>query len=244
MSPKTHNTQNFLRSRLRRSWALLKKHPLMSPFVWVCQRTKLKFSFAQNISWSSVSPHIKLRKSCISNIQVKLGLVVKLFEELHKQYRLCNNKSDNSMAVAHTTCSSFTTRLTLSRPNGPIWGHSLKNEFSRLVSGIFDLDSKQLANGPKWGHSFLNGDSKQLSNGPKWGHCSKNSKNRLRANYAWTLDMKQAEMIGFRLIKFSGKTELCAQSYTRSLATTFRLLQQKHSCFGCYQPSCRVPNSM
>ena len=140
--------------------------------------------------------------------------------------------------------TKFIFLLTLSRPNGPIWGHSPKNKFSRLVSGIFDLDSKQLANGPKCGHSFLNLDSKQPSNGPKWGHCSKNSKNRLRANYPWVRDMKQIEMVGFRLIKFSGKTALCAQSYTRSRATTFRLLQQKHSCFGCCQPSWSVPNSM
>ena len=169
-----------------------------------------------------------------------------MLPESHTSRIYCPNPTDTKPAVSFPWERSFFcfSRLTLSRLNGPIWGHSLKNKFSCLVSGIFDLDSKQLANGPKWGHSFLNRDSKQLSNGPKWGHCSKNSKNRLRANYPWMRDMKQAEMIGFRLIKFSGKTELCAQSYTRSLGTTFRLLQQKHSCFGCYRPSCRVPNSM
>ena len=110
------------REPLSNIFSVSKNYPLMSPFVWVCQRPKLKFSFTQNISWSSVSPGRKLRKrNCISHIQVKLSLLVKLFEELRKQYRFCYNKSDNSMAVAHTTWSSFTACLITS---GKHWNMS------------------------------------------------------------------------------------------------------------------------
>ena len=116
--PRAYGAREPVKYFLRR-----KITPLGEPFrlslstpkaeVFLCTKHHkvLKFSFSRQ----------KLRKRCISHIQVKQSLAVKLCEEFHKQYRLCNDKSDKSMAVAHTKWSFFTARLMAS---GKHWNMS------------------------------------------------------------------------------------------------------------------------